>query len=90
MGISLSNKDYIAFTIKSHDYDAIADCNKTMIIIIKGGKKGEEMTGNDRNGKRNSVERRERRTEGWEMADGKQRDGSSCARACTRACLSKI
>lgn len=38
MGISLSNKDYIAFTIKKnerkkkgHDYDAIADYNKTII-----------------------------------------------------------
>lgn len=39
MGISLSNKDYIAFTIKKkknerkkkrHDYDAIADYNKTI------------------------------------------------------------
>lgn len=48
MGISLSNKDYIAFTIKEkkkknerkkegHDYDAIADYNKKQIIkqIIK-------------------------------------------------------
>lgn len=38
MGISLSNKDYIAFTIKKnerkekgHDYDAIADYNKTIM-----------------------------------------------------------
>lgn len=39
MGISLSNKDYIAFTIKKkekrkekrHDYDATADYNKTII-----------------------------------------------------------
>jgi len=36
LGISLSNKDYIAFTIKKkrkkrHDYDATADYNKTII-----------------------------------------------------------
>lgn len=47
MGISLSDKDYIAFTIKKkrkkgkkkHDYDAIADYNKTIIKKRESKKK---------------------------------------------------
>lgn len=54
MGISLSNKDYIAFTIKKkkerkekrHDYDATADYNKT---IIKEPRKREKRGGGEEN-----------------------------------------
>lgn len=55
MGISLSNKDYIVFTIKKkkkrerkrHDYDATADYNKTIIKEPrKREKKGEKRKRN--------------------------------------------
>lgn len=61
MGISLSNKDYIAFTIKKkkkgkerHDYDAIADYNKTIIKkrIEEGGGKGIITKKRERKGKK--------------------------------------
>lgn len=62
MGISLSNKDYIAFTIKKkrkkgkkrHDYDAIADYNKT---IVKSREKERERDETNRKEKRKWRER---------------------------------
>lgn len=65
MGISLSNKDYIAFTIKKkkeekegrekrHDYDVTADCNKT---IIKGPRKRERKRGGKKKGGNENVRR---------------------------------